>query len=406
MNEQRDIENKPYFAEVGMEYLAIASMNSYVVCDTASRLEMMCGHIGSCLTIAKPDIPIISTLMENQYGKYTFSKKVKTNVTVIKIVDQYIRTATEDNINENPLKVIIVECDETREIDYITVEDFHSLHQQFGFRYNKNEKAIHAAKYEKHIKAGTILADSPNVDEHGNYRIAAQANVVFLSVPAVIEDGIVISESFAARCTTRCFSTFTVGWGGGRYPINLYGKDDTDEYKITPDIGEYVRDDGLLIAIRKHDPVRAVVDQTKWALKEFEPFFDDPVYVEAGAKVININVLTDDKARKTTPVGMEAQAMKYVRAKRRFYQDIIDVYEELVKRRGKKLKITPKFHRLVYEAYLDIGDFGKKDRVTKMYRGVPLDDYRMEITIEYELVPTIGYKFSTKHGGCNSELLH
>lgn len=391
---------EPYFAEVSMEYLGIASLNSYVTCDTASRLEMMCSHIGSCLTIAKPDIPIISTLMENEYGKYTFAKKVNTNVTVIKVIDQYLRTATEDNINENPLKLIIVENDETREIDFVNVEEFHSLHQQFGFRYKKNEKAIHAAKYEKRLKAGTILADSPNVDEYGNYRFTAQANVTFLSVPAVIEDGIMISESFAARCTTRCFQTHVVSWGGDEYPINLYGKDDTDEYKICPDIGEYVRDDGLLVALRKHDPIRAVTDQTRWALKELDPIFDSPTYVEAGAKVININVLTDDKAKKTTPAGMDTQVMKYVRAKRRFYQDIIDVYEELVKRRGKKLQITPKFHRLVYEAYLDVGDFGKKDRVTKMYRGVPLDDFRVEITIEYELIPTVGFKLSTIHGGC------
>lgn len=399
MNAENIDNQKPYRAEVSMDYLGIASLNSYVTCDTASRLEMMCGHIGSCLTIDQPDIPIISTLMENEYGKYTFSKKVKTNVTVLAVIDQYVRSATEDNINHNPLKLIVVECEETREIDYITVEEYHSLHQQFGFRYKKNEQAIYDAKFTKRIKAGTILADSPNIDANGNYRFGAQANVVFLSVPAVIEDGILLSESFAARCTTRCFSTHVVSWGGDEFPLNLYGDDNTDEYKITPDIGEYVREDGLLVALRKHDPIRAITEQTKWALKEIDPYFDRPTYVESGAKVININVLTDDKAKKTTPVGMDAQALKYVRAKRRYYQDIVDLYEELVKRRGKKLAISPKFHRLVYEAYLDIGDFGKKDRVTKMYRGVPLDDYRMEITIEYELVPTIGFKFTTKHGG-------
>ncbi|MDR8345632.1 hypothetical protein FPK41_22075, partial [Acinetobacter baumannii] len=62
--------------------------------------------------------------------------------------------------------------------------------------------------------------------------------------------------------------------------------------------------------------------------------------------------------------------------------------------------MSHEFHRLVVEAlgYVNRPTGSQGTQVNKTYRRQPLDDWRVEITIEFETQPTDGAKLSGFHG--------
>ena len=98
----------------------------------------------------------------------------------------------------------------------------------------------------KHLK-GTKLFDTPAIDDYGNYCYGTETNVALMSIPATIEDGIVISESYAKKLVTHGFEKRVCSWDKRNFPLNLYGDpNDPNDYKPFPDIGQKIRADGLV----------------------------------------------------------------------------------------------------------------------------------------------------------------
>jgi DNA-directed RNA polymerase beta subunit len=127
--------------------------------------------------------------------------------------------------------------------------------------------------------------------------------------------------------------------------------------------------------------------------------FDKAIYADGGGgRVVDIRVHHDNQASNSpTPVGMDAQAERYDRARRQFYSDIVYEWKRLERERKESLRLTPEFHRLVVEALSVVSE--TKERIYKLYRKAPLDDWRIEFTIEYDITPTIGFKLTDTHGG-------
>jgi hypothetical protein len=148
----------------------------------------------------------------------------------------------------------------------------------------------------------------------------------------------------------------------------------------------------------------APVMMSKSALRRPDFKYDHCVYVEAGARVVDVRVYHDTRLRGAirgkslnTPVGMSAQVEKYMTAEKVFYSSILNEYKRLYGSRKDALRISPKFHRLLVECQAATAS-GQKQRMVKTYRGVPIDEWRVEITVEYPIVPNIGYKLTGCHG--------
>lgn len=392
--------------ELSMQFLGAISLNPWVQHNSSSRMQMTTGHISQSLVINGATPRRCFTGAEAEFGKYTFSRKFPVNATILKVLPKYPKTHGEDQIKPNPQNVIIYEDADSpmKEVGVLVLDDFNSVHQHFGFKYKYNQEAISRLSAGSNIGKGTILADSPSVDEMGNYRYGLEANIVFTSIPGVIEDGIVVSRSFLKRIQAKGYESRVESWGKNYYPINLYGDENT--YKPFPDIGDHIREDGLLFALRRYDDLLGPIEMTPAALMEPDYIYDRLVYAEPNAKVTDI-VLHHNNSGKypPTPVGMETQTMKYYRATFRHYQNILSVYYDLKKRRGDKLRITPEFHRLLVEAIGYTHD-QTKSKVAKTHRRSPLDDWRVEVHFEYDVIPNIGYKLTGMHGnkGVNCQI--
>jgi len=372
------------------------NLNPFAAHDSASRQQMFCSHVGQALVIDGSNPRRIQTGAEREVGKYTFSITMPVDANIIKVIQKYPPTGGYGSIKENPTYVILYENIDTNEIDVLMVERFHTMHTTFGFEYvlTENAKRIHPGQM---VPAGTVIAHSSSVKSDGNYCYGREVQTAYMSIPQVIEDGFVISKTLASQLTTRMVDKRIVSWGREYYPLNLYG--DKNHYKPFPDIGDKIRDDGLLIGLRQYDPALGVIEMTPEALMEPDGTYDKLTYALAGATVYDVDVVTDlTQNVSPSPVGMNESTDKYLRLHDVFFKDILKEYRRLAATRKDQLHVSPQFQQLVVRAMANDTE-AVPYKVKRRYRRIPLDDRRVEIKYAKKIEPTIGYKLTDAHGG-------
>lgn len=383
------------------QLLALMSLQPWPGHTSSSRGVMYTGHLGQALQIKGATPRRCQTGTEREFGKYTFNLKLPCTASIIRIIPKYSQTQYgQEKIKQNPMSILVYENVETKEVGIVNLirhsTAIDSMHQHFGFRYKYRSEVEAQLTRGNILPEGTVIADSPAVDRQGNYCFGVETPVALMSIPGIIEDGVVVSRSYLDRITSVGHEKRVASWGKEYYPLNLYG--DQDNYKPFPDIGDRIRDDGLLFALRRYDELLAPIEMRPDRLEEPDYIFDKLFYGIPNAKVTDVMVHHDQTQRfSPTPVGMEGQCEKYLRGTDQFYESLVDVYKELRRNKGEALRITPELQRLLVEALADQADPGKQ-RVNKMYRRNPLDDYRVEIAFEYDVVPTVGFKLTGCHG--------
>ncbi len=389
--------NKIQKNELSSKFLGVCSLNPQHIHDSSARLQMLSQHLGQMLVIKGSTTRQLQTGMERQFGKYTYRVEMPCDGVVLDIIERYPSMLSEDAIESNPQTIVIYEDTDTKEIGMINLVDYCSNHQYFGFRY-KGQSGLNQIRVGAFIPKGTVFLDSPSITDEGDYKYGVQANVAFMSHPACAEDGVAVSDTFLQRLGFKTFENRVVEWGRKRYALNLYG--DENHYKPFPDIGSVIRPDGLLMALRDFEPSElAVVEQSVNACRKVDFTFDTTIYANGeGGRIIDIRINHDSADHNCAEKHMDAQPQKYDNARRRFYKRLLDLYISLRAKRGEFLQITPELHQLIVAAQSVISEGGKQ-RVTKLYRKAPLDAYRIEFVIEYDIVPSIGFKVTDLHGG-------
>lgn len=383
--------------ELHPELLSTAGFNLIPGTVSGSRLQMLGSHLTQMLVLKGSTVRRCKTGVEREYGKYTYKVKMPVDGIVIAVVPKYPETIGQNAIASNPMSVLVYENAETRELCILEIPQHHITHQYFGFKYAHKRTQSMLARGAP-VAEGTIFADSPSIDENGDYKFGIEANVAYLTVPGVIEDGFVVSESFCKRLTTNGYETLDASWGKKYYPLNLYG--DEKRYKPFPDIGERVRPDGLLMALREYDELLDPVHMTPAALRKLDTF-DKTIYTKANAKVVDVTTRFDPKGPVCeTPVGMDEQVQKYHTAQLAFYNTLLEIHERLTKQavfRKDVLRISRPFHRLLVEA-LNFKAEPSKVKATRIVQRQPLDEWRVDITVEHEMDPTKAFKLTGLSG--------
>lgn len=381
------------YSQLKPELLAAASLNFSAPEDSSARQEMLGSHLSQMLVIDGATLRRCNSGMERRFGTTTFNVKFPCHGEVRAIVEKYAHTIGPDAIAHNPQTVIIYESIERGELDMLELPYFHSMHNHFGFKYKLTNSAEKLSVGQP-IPKDTILADSPNVDSHGNYMYGTELNTCFMSLPGIIEDGVIIAESVIKKMTATGYEKRSGSYGRKRFPLNLYG--DKTHYKPFPDIGEKVRPDGLLFAFREYDELLAGVTMAEDCLREVDHAFDRRVFAVPGAKAIDITVRRGNQGSNAkTPQGMEIQAEKYHVRQRQFY-DTISQTVKSIKRRS-RVEVSSRLHRLMVEGLIFKNDVGK-GQGRQMYNLVELDEWRIDITFEYKMRPNIGSKLTDLHG--------
>lgn len=385
--------------------LSICGLNPWDGFDSAGRKQMMSSHLGQRLTIKGATERRTQTGMENEFGKYTMAIRVLSTARVVKVVERYRKTHGADGIQMNPETIVIFEDLDQGRYDIMRIENYCSQHQYFGFKYIFRN-VVHDIRPGKFLEKGTVIADSPAIDpKTGAYKLGIDLNIALMTVPGVSEDSIIISRDVLPKLKFKTYETRVVEFGSRMFPTNLYGDDKV--FKAYPDIGEFIKSTpggrGMLMNMRTYDKNLAVVEQSVKALQEIDYVYDKPVYVGEGGRVVDIRIHHDNNTNQPspTPVGMETQSLRYDNARRHFYQEILDEYDRLKREHrqsNREPRLTPRFHQLIVDAISVVGkDDGQK--VVKLYRQAPLDDFRIEFVIEYDITPTDGFKLTDFHGG-------
>lgn len=383
--------------------------SSFMANDSSSRLVMESNHITQGLIMEGAETNRLLTGIEREYAEATFKCKIPGYqedddlyaIAPNGVIPKYRRGLGKDAIDAtyNPETVVILQDLKANKqgrmlLDVTTIKSHHCLHPTFGFKFKKT-KGMGLLEPGSFIRSGTTLAKSPIVTDDGNYQPGINAMTIPMSIPQIVEDGFVVSKSFCERMATLSIGTRMVGWGKRRFPINLYGKD--GDYKPFPEIGQIVRPDGLLFALREYDERLAAVDMSAEALDEPDVYFDKLVFAPPGARIIDIKIMKGDVSFSAIPPAMCQQVEKYHKAQLNFYGRILTVYREYRKKYRNDLQLSPELDRLIVEALVEEGDY--KTNTVKVYRAAPIDEWTVEIKYELRVVPTVGFKISNLHGG-------
>lgn len=387
------------FNELRPDVLGIAGMNPFVQHNSSPRVAMFGTHVAQSLVIKDCQPNRFLTGMEFELGRTTFKIKMPCNAEIVRIIPKYQTSYGKGSIGYNPLDTIVYENVETRELGIVDLPRFHSLHPHFGFNYKYNKANMQRIVRGNAVGKGTVLADSPDVSEDGVLCPGTMAAVAFMSVPGIIEDGIIISESFAKRLETTGFESRDATWGNDYFPLNLYGND--DEYKPFPDIGERIRPDGLLFALRRYDPLLGPIQMTPAALRIPDDQSDELVYGVPGAIVKDVTARYNPRGPvPVTPAGMEEQTLKYHKSQLAYYQNLMDVYTEYERKVGRgHVRTTPQYHRRLIDARNYRPD-AAKSKAKLIHQLTPIDEWRVEVNFEYPIIPTEAFKLTGLHGDC------
>lgn len=387
--------------QLDVRLMGVNGLNPWDGADSASRKQMWSSQIGQHLVFSGLTQRRHQTGMEQEYGKYTFATEMPHDGEIIRTIDLYRKSYDYDSIQLNPLTVVIYERVDTREVGCVFLNNFFSQHPYFGFDY-KRQPSMGKLRPGNLIKKGEVFLDSPGITPDGGYMFGAEVNVAFMTHPAVSEDGILISEDVCPNFKIKTYERRTVEWGNKRFALNTYG--DEKHPRPFPDIGDYVREDGVLMALREYDDELAVVEQNVNSLREVDYIFDRITYVPANTRgrVVDIRIHHDPNAPSAgSLIGMDEQGLKYDRKRRDFYQAILDEYNRIKRERGASFRVSPEFNRLARDAISVVGrnTTAPNEPIRKLHRQAPLDQWRVEFVIEYEIVPHHGFKLSDSHGG-------
>lgn len=385
-------------SEIKQELVGSAvCVNSHVRNNSSSRLQMLSSQMTQLCVPDKPSLPMTFTGAENEYGKYTHSFKLseKNTCMIVSVFEKYPKAFWRPNDNGSSTTCVIYQDMETNEFGLVEMKSYHIQHQQFGFIYNRNNNGVNLVAGEI-VPPNTRILKSPTLDKNDNWRYGVKANVLACSSRFGIEDAIAVSEDFCHRAALTEIETVVASFSADKAPLGLYAND--SRYDIFPNIGDKIRDDGLLLALRDRIPRLGPAKLTPRALREYIPNFDNTIFAKANATILDIDIWSSFDPVLHREFGeLDSQCQLYLNAKMIYERRIIAEYHKLLKQYGDNLKISYEFHRRVVECMTNDPDL-VKSKIDRAYRKEKLAAWRIEFTYMRKVPLTCGNKISDING--------
>ena len=405
---------RPYAAvgetELLPELMGVLNLMPFIKHCSYMRAQMASTHITQAPTIQRSELPAVLSGMEYEYGKTTTSiMSPNKRCRVLRVIHRFNSSGGGENasISENPESLIIYqELDEAR-LGVIELPRYYSHHTLFTHEYVP-ETAILQRIFSKGqdviLEPNTMLYRSPNLDKNGYYSPSGRnLNVAFLSLAGIADDGIIFRKGALEDFAYTKIIKVGFEFGYDKFPANTYGN--TDVYKPFPDIGDSIREDGLVCALVKYDPDTAFFQQNIHGLMQPDLNGDAELrFAQPGGKVIGINIISDmHGTHRGLPEGMERNFSKYLNSERRAMRELYAVYQA-AKQQNRNIELTPKLRVLLRTAIAklraageNVGFPSKNKAECFRYKDELLDQYRVEITIAYKTIPFLAHKFSNYH---------
>ena len=236
---------------------SVLSLNATVHGDSSPRSAMFAGHAGQAVTIAGATPNPLKTGQEYEYAKGTFKIEAPCDMLVIDVIQRFSETWGKGSVRSNPETFVLYErvSDKRTALEQASnvfgvmrIPAYHTRNHALGFKYVHHVSNQQLLRPGNVVLKGTVFAYSPNLTAGGDYKYGRSTNVAFMSIPEVEQDGMVVTESFARAMACTKIESRIAQWGENKVLLNLYGT--AEVYKPFPDIGEKIRPDGLLFAVR------------------------------------------------------------------------------------------------------------------------------------------------------------
>lgn len=380
--------------EIKLEFVGTAGVNPFIANISSPRACMDSSHISQKLSLIQPDEVLIKTGIEYELGKYINDVRAEHDYIVKAIVPKY----KEYGVETPPVYTLLVEFEENGQlyVDFIDVETYRSSHGYFGYTLNTTE-SFNNLSYNSPIPKDTILAKTSSLGEEGDYRYGLNVNMAFMSHPSVSEDGFVVSESFCERAKFTSISKRIINITKDTIPLNLYGNNEV--FKFIPNIGEKVREDGLLCAYRQRNDWFSISDMSNSNLAEVDSTFDTSVYVNPNSVVIDVSVIRGNYLKPEYTGKMTEQLDQYAEMLTNYYRNIVSKYEYLMNEKKAMygstdgIRLTPRMHRFITDSMIKV-TMATNGKNKLCYRKLPIDQYRIEVTTMTVVKPNIGFKLT------------
>lgn len=314
----------------GKKRLALVGQGDFSGGNNTMRGTMNIKHHVQHLTIDNPEFPFLYDGKENLVGKHSsFHTTTDKAYQVIGICKKY----NELMKGKTYIALYFLYCKDDDSYTVVERKEVENLTENFGFTY-KND-TLDAAEVGDIIPAGTTLCSSTSYDENNNVSVGVNGRILYAVHPAVQDDAIIVSESFAKKMVTNHVTSKTIPINENTLLLNLYG--DKDEYRGLPNIGDVITD-GIICATRSIKETRMFSDLRDESLRNIN--LSDQVFYGQG-EVVDINVYCNNPNIKVNKVNR--QLIQYYNDARFFYTDVYKICNRIIKSGSKN--IDSEIHR-------------------------------------------------------------
>jgi len=368
--------------------LARSLLQPFCNTNSGSRKLMHSTHLEQRLPLMNPEVPIIQTGYENEFGKYSSSfHQADTDYVVLKKIQKF-------NDYENHHYFLIVQNTQTGQLDIIEKINYEFITESYGFLYNNSKldslkpvndmDNVSDVSHRNIIHSGEEYKKSMAYDDYNNRQDGVNLKAVYLSTAMNTEDSIIISESAAKKLSSPLIKPVTVIVNENDILLNQYG--DEYNYKSFPDIGEEV-DGNLLTIVRREKKEESLFTHSYDRLNDF--LMSDDKFIVSG-KVIDIDVYCNNPETINQSV-YNSQIKKYNNNKLRYMNEVVLAVKEIQERNNNSLQMGYELQKFLHEANNVIGG-------TLYMNDKPFDGTILKITVLEENEIKIGDKLSGRYG--------
>lgn len=374
------------------------NINPFPQASSAPRLNMQASHSAQAIIIDGCEHPHVFVGTEHNLGEYELNGTKRDNpIEVLDVIYRYSGMRFGPH-GQFPQATIIYRDLTTKEISFFHLNRFTRGADDFGFL-NKWEN-FNQLKAGAIITPETVLSTSP-AHIGPAYCLGTNLSTAYITFPDVIEDAMLISESAAKKMTSSQVSRVVINGKPDMRFLNLYG--DEDDYRIIPNIGDVVREDGLLCGMRPTDSKTFAADVDPKSLREVRDMQDTLYTIKPGSIVADIEVFINQNQTKHPYLQID----QYQDGAIAYWRAIWQAYVRLVKNVPIKPKISKTFNTLIDTAILRLVAM-KASPIPKMAKakpdleglnGQPVDYIQIVITYIAKRKVQKGFKLSNRYGG-------
>lgn len=376
--------------------------------NTSGRAVMGDNQAGQQPGIKNPEDAIFITGYENQLTKFGYDIVIENDSVHVATIKKF---GNRNDMwgNDDWTSVILMMYDTVEEeLTHYEVPRYRILGNKFGMSYIIDEDYVNSLSVRDLIPAGKRIAWSKS-NSGNTHKTGRNLNVLTCSIPEVGEDLIQISDRVLDDFTIKQYETFETGYGKNSIMADVHGKD--DEYKAFPDLNDIVKASRVLFSkipldiksLKKED--YNIIDNallyTDKGLKVRRPHFTDHTIMRYDGRLVDIDVHYNAKSGENIESDdLGTQVGKYLMMSATYHSEIVKAYE-YYRKNYQNEKISFDTSNLISTAmvYIEEPIRGRAPNISRKKKRSKLDMYTVKLTMEYNIKPNTGFKFTNRYAG-------